>query len=51
MEFVEHAAESPIARKVKIADIGDYIHITRLDTVDESVLDKQSTYHEAWIRL
>lgn len=51
MEFVERAAANPIARKVKIADIEDNMDLTRLDSVNESVLEKQETYHEAWIRL
>ena len=51
MEFVERAAANPIAREVKIADIEDNMDLTRLDTVDESVLDKQETYHRAWLKL
>ncbi|CAI50021.1 HD family hydrolase [Natronomonas pharaonis DSM 2160] len=51
MEFVERAAANPTARKVKIADIEDNMDLTRLDSVNESVLEKQETYHEAWIKL
>jgi GTP pyrophosphokinase len=51
MEFVERSASNPIAREVKIADIEDNMDLTRLDSVDESVLKKQETYHEAWLKL
>ncbi|MDR5674747.1 HD domain-containing protein [Halalkaliarchaeum sp. AArc-GB] len=51
MAFVERAAANPTAREVKIADIEDNMDLTRLDSVNESVLEKQETYHEAWIKL
>lgn len=51
MEFVERAAANPIAREVKIADIEDNMDLTRLDSVDESVIRKQETYHRARIKL
>ena len=51
MEFVERSAANPIARKVKIADIEDNMDLTRLNSVDQSVLEKQETYHEAWLKL
>jgi len=51
LEFVERAAANPIARTVKIADIEDNMDLTRLDSVNESVLKKQEIYHEAWVKL
>lgn len=51
IDFVERATGNPIAKRVKIADIEDNMDLTRLDSVNESVLEKQETYHEAWIRL
>lgn len=51
MEFIKRAAENPIARKVKIADLEDNMDLTRLGEVNKRVLEKQSTYHQAWIRL
>ena len=51
MEFVDGATENPIARTLNPADIEDSIDLTRLDDVNESVLEKQETYHEVWIRL
>lgn len=51
MEFVERAAQNPIAARVKIADIEDNMDLTRLDSVPDSVMDKQRLYHKAWQRL
>lgn len=50
-EFVDRAAANPIARCVKLADIEDNMDLTRLNDLDEGVLDKQRTYHQAWKRL
>ena len=51
MEFVERSAAHPIARKVKLADIEDNMDLTRLHSVEQSVLEKQEIYHEAWLKL
>ena len=51
MEFVERSAANPIARNVKLADIQDNMDLTRLDSVDQSVLEKQERYHKAWLKL
>nr|WP_305794387.1 HD domain-containing protein [Halomarina rubra] len=50
-EFVNRAAENPLARRVKVADIEDNMDLTRLGSVSDSVLEKQATYHDAWTRL
>lgn len=50
-EFVERAAENPIARQVKIADIEDNMDLTRLESVDQDDLDRQEKYHDAWVTL
>jgi GTP pyrophosphokinase len=50
-EFIERAAANPIARRVKIADVEDNMDLTRLDSVDESVLENQEKYHRAWLKL
>lgn len=51
MRFIERVSRNPIARRVKIADIEDNMDITRLDTVDEGVIENQRKYHEAWTYL
>lgn len=47
MRFVRRAAEHPIARRVKMADIEDNMDLTRLDTVNDAVIDNQAKYHRA----
>ena len=48
MDFIDRSAANQIAKKVKIADIEDNMNLTRLDSVSESILQKQATYHDAW---
>ena len=48
MDFIDRSAANQIAKKVKIADIEDNMDLTRLDSVSESILQKQATYHDAW---
>ena len=50
-DFIPDTADNEIARKVKRADIEDNMDITRLPEVDQDILDKQATYHEALQRL
>lgn len=51
MAFIERAAANPIATQVKLADLEDNMDLTRLDDVDDDVIEKQRQYHEAWKRL
>ena len=51
MDFIDRSAANQIAKKVKIADIEDNMNLTRLDSVSESILQKQATYHDAWKKL
>jgi len=51
MDFIDRSAANQIAKKVKIADIEDNMDLTRLDSVSESILQKQATYHDAWKKL
>lgn len=51
MRFVRRAAEHPIARRVKMADIEDNMDLTRLDEVSDAVIDNQAKYHRAWTYL
>lgn len=41
----------PIARTIKRVDIEDTMDLTRLEPVDESMLEKQVKYHRAWRKL
>lgn len=49
--FIDRTVENELARKVKLADIEDNMDLTRLDSVNESILEKQATYHKAWTTL
>lgn len=49
--FIDRTVENELARKVKLADIEDNMDLTRLDSVTDSILAKQETYHEAWRKL
>lgn len=49
--FIERVSQNRIARRVKIADIEDNMDITRLDTVDEGVIENQRKSHKAWTYL
>jgi len=51
MDFIDRSAANQIGKKVKIADIEDNMDLTRLDSVSESILQKQATYHDAWKKL
>lgn len=51
MAFIERAATNPIATRVKLANLEDNMDLTRLDDADDSVIEKQREYHEAWMRL
>ncbi|WP_440764401.1 HD domain-containing protein [Natronorubrum sp. DTA7] len=50
-EFVEQAAEHPISREVKRADIEDNMDLTRLESIDDDTLDRVKKYHRSWHRL
>ncbi|WP_442905106.1 GTP pyrophosphokinase [Haladaptatus sp. ZSTT2] len=50
-EFIERVAENPIARRVKIADLENNMDLTRLSEVNDSVVENQRKYHDAWVKL
>lgn len=45
--FIRRAAEHPIARRVKLADIEDNLDVCRLDVLDEETIERMRKYHEA----
>lgn len=50
-KFVERAMEDPIASEVNRADTEDNLDVTRLDSVDPSMLDRIEKYHQSCQRL
>jgi len=50
-EFIPRTTANEIAQKVKRADIEDNMDLTRLSDVNDEILEKQATYHEAFQRL
>ena len=50
MEYIEKIRENPIARAVKLADLKHNSDLTRLDAVDERILERKEKYSPA-IRL
>ncbi len=50
MEYIEKIRENPIARAVKLADLKHNSDLTRLDAVDERILERKEKYSRA-IRL
>lgn len=47
-EFVRRAAKHPIAQSVKLSDIEDNMDLTRLNDVDDAVLQRLEKYHRSW---
>ena len=50
-EFVERTNESPLARRVKLADLEDNMDITRLSALTAQDQERLARYHRAWLRL
>jgi (p)ppGpp synthase/HD superfamily hydrolase len=48
MAFVSRAAEDPLARQVKLADLEDNMDILRLGEVADKDLERLRKYHKAW---
>lgn len=48
MDFIKRAARNPIAREVKIADLGDNMDVRRLDEVTEEDFVRMEKYLNAW---
>lgn len=51
MDFVARAAEHPLARRVKLADLRDNMNITRLPRLGGKDLERLERYHKAWLYL
>jgi (p)ppGpp synthase/HD superfamily hydrolase len=49
--FIERAAENPIARRVKLADLEDNMNVLRLGEITEKDLERVAKYHRAWVKL
>lgn len=50
-DFIERVATSPLARRVKLADLEDNMNVYRLTKVSGNDLDRIKKYHTAWRRL
>ena len=50
-QFVERAAQNPVARRVKLADLEDNMDLRRLPSVGQKDLDRLDRYVRAWRRL
>lgn len=50
-EFVARAAQNPIARRVKLADLEDNLDVRRLESVTERDAARLSKYLRAWCQL
>ena len=47
MDYVREIKNNPIARAVKLADLRHNSDLTRMDVVDEKVLERRKVYLEA----
>jgi (p)ppGpp synthase/HD superfamily hydrolase len=47
-DFMRRAAEHPIARRVKIADLEDNLDVRRIAHVTEKDAERLTRYHRAW---
>jgi hypothetical protein len=47
MDYVRAIRENPIAKAVKLADLRHNSDLTRMDVVDEKVLERRKVYLEA----
>lgn len=46
--FIERAAQDPLARKVKIADLEDNMNIKRIESISEDDSRRIAKYHKYW---
>lgn len=47
-EFIERAKTSPVAWRVKVADLDDNLNIRRIETLMPKDLERLEKYHRAW---
>ncbi len=50
-DFIDRAAENPLARRVKLADLADNMDIGRLPSIKQSDCERLARYKSAWGRL
>jgi (p)ppGpp synthase/HD superfamily hydrolase len=50
-DFIDRAAENPLARRVKLADLADNMDLRRLADLTPSDCDRLARYKAAWRRL
>ncbi|HXV43018.1 MAG TPA: HD domain-containing protein [Anaerolineae bacterium] len=50
-EFTARAAQNPLARQVKIADLEDNMDIKRYRNLTEKDMERLARYHRAWLKL
>ncbi len=50
-DYVERAAQDPLAHRVKLADLEDNMTITRLQTLDARAVERLGRYMRAYRRL
>ncbi|MEO8164636.1 MAG: HD domain-containing protein [Betaproteobacteria bacterium] len=50
-DFIRRAAENPIARKVKLADLEDNIDVRRLGELAPKDIERIEKYHRHWLAL
>jgi (p)ppGpp synthase/HD superfamily hydrolase len=46
--FVRRAAQDPVARRVKVADLEDNMNVRRIGVVSADDLERLTRYHRAW---
>ena len=49
--FIERAATNPIAKAVKIADLGDNMNVLRPTELRDNNVERLHKYHASWKRL
>ncbi len=47
-DFIQRAKDSPLARRVKLADIEDNMNIRRIRHITDQDLHRLERYHRAW---
>ncbi len=47
-DYVRRAAQNPIARQVKLADLEDNMNLTRIDKLKSADFKRLQKYHQAW---
>ncbi len=50
-DYINNIKTSPLAVKIKLADLQDNLDITRLSNVDDATIKRLRKYHEAFIML